>query len=55
MYLDKDLLYLIPFYDLKHMRSGKKRDTKLIKVRNICAKEYKEIIRKFKKSFAIKT
>ena len=43
--MDKDLLYLIPFYDLKHMRSGKKRDTKLVKVRNICAKEYKEIMK----------
>jgi hypothetical protein len=54
MFMNKDLLYLIPFYDLRHMRLMRKRDPKLVKIRNFCVKHYNEIIRKYKKNFPAK-
>lgn len=51
MFLSKELLYLIPYYDLQRLRDLNLTDKKVIGLRNKCFKDYREAIRKLKKSF----
>jgi len=50
MFLAKEHLYLIPYYDLQRLRELNLIDKKVLGLKNKCFKDYREVIRKWKKS-----
>lgn len=50
MFLPKESLYLIPFYDLRRLRDLTIQDRKIIQLKTKCFKEYKEPIRQWRRS-----
>jgi hypothetical protein len=51
LFLSKDLLYLIPFYDLQRIKDLNRADRKIVQLRKKCHREYKDMIRRWKRSF----
>lgn len=51
MFLSKDLLYLIPFFDLKRLRELNRQDRKIVALRKTSRKNFKDMIRTWKRSF----